>query len=58
MKVRELMEELSKINPETEVVLTINDDEDVASWELQYINLGWMPAGMVSLESGKCTFRY
>ena len=53
MKVKKLIEELQKINPELDVVLTINDG-DITAWELQTIDLGWEPSGVVSLESNNC----
>ena len=54
MKVKDLIEKLRDINPELDVVLTVNDDGDITSWELQTIDLGWEPSGVVSLESDNC----
>ena len=54
MKVKDLIEKLREINPELDVVLTVNDDGDITSWELQTIDLGWEPSGVVSLESDNC----
>ena len=53
MKVKELIEKLLKVDQELDVVLTINDG-DITSWELQTIDLGWEPSGVVSLESDNC----
>ena len=54
MKVKDLIEKLREINPELDVVLTVNDEGDITSWELQTIDLGWEPSGVVSLESNNC----
>ena len=53
MKVKDLIEKLQEVNQELDVVLTIHD-EDVSSWTLQTIDLGWEPSGVVSLESNEC----
>ena len=55
MKVKELIEKLQGINPELDVELKINDgDGNITSWELQTIDLGWEPLGVVSLRSDNC----
>ena len=56
MKVYELIEKLQKVNQELDVVLTTTREGagDVTSWELQDIDLGWEPSGVVSLESSSC----
>lgn len=55
MKVKELVSQLRKVNPELEVVLTIHDgDGNITSWELQTVDLGWEPSDVISLESNEC----
>lgn len=55
MKVRELIEQLQKVNPELEIVLTISDgDEEPRSFDNIVIDLGWEPSGVLSIESNSC----
>lgn len=55
MKVRELIEQLQKVNPDLEVVLTtIDDDGGARSFDNIVIDLGWEPSGILSLESNSC----
>ena len=54
MKVKDLIEKLQMVNQELEVVLTIHDHDDISSWTLQTIDLGWELSGVVSLESNEC----
>jgi len=51
--VKSLIGALAKFPPDTEIVLTITDD-GVRAYELQYISDGWLPSGVISLESSKC----
>ena len=55
MKVKELVSQLQKINQELDIELKIHDEDgNITSWELQTIDLGWEPLGVVSLESDNC----
>lgn len=54
MKVKELIEELSKVDGDFEVVLTIHDEVDSTTWDDVCVDHGWAPSGVVSLESIHC----
>lgn len=60
MKVRELIIELQKVNPELDVVLNVDISElcpeyDSVNYRLKYISMGWEPSGVISLESDEIT---
>lgn len=55
MKVHELIEQLQKVNPELEIVLTTGDgDEESRSFDDVVVDLGWEPSGILSLDSNSC----
>lgn len=54
MKVGELIEKLMEVDPEFEVVLTIHEEGNITAWDSVYVDQGWEPSGVVSLESNHC----
>jgi len=54
MNVKELIEELKKVDPEFEVVLTIHGEVESTTWDGVCVDHGWAPSGIVSLESIHC----
>jgi len=51
MKVKELIEELMKVDQELNIVLTIHDDDECYTFDDIHIDLGWEPSGVLSIES-------
>lgn len=59
MKVKDLIEELEKVNPELNVVLCVSTEElDIGFSHLIFddvwIDMGWEPSGQCSIESKTC----
>lgn len=55
MKVHELVGLLANVDKDLMVVLTVRDEDGcLTSWELEGIDLGWKPSGVLSLESTRC----
>lgn len=54
MKVKELIEQLQKVNQELEVVIAINDKDELRAFDGIWIDLGWGPSGVLSIESNNC----